>query len=51
MDIHVSVRKPGVPVTHADIDEVVGKFYERVRGHPLLGPMLCSMKTNIRATR
>ena len=39
MDIHVSVRKPRVPVTHADIDKVVGKFYERVRGHPLLGPI------------
>ena len=38
----MSARQPRVPVTHADIEKVVGKFYARVRGHPLLGPIFFS---------
>ncbi|MDA7551847.1 globin family protein, partial [Rhodobacteraceae bacterium] len=38
----MSARHPRVPVTHADIEMVVGKFYARVRGHPLLGPIFFS---------
>jgi len=33
---------PRIPVTEAQIDRVVARFYERVRGHPALGPIFAA---------